>query len=106
MEKIIFIGPKALIQSLQIIGLEALFAESESQAEKALDQAVQTKEPCLIFINERLAVTLTQKIDEYNQKPHINIVAIPDNQPGIGSEAKRINRLLKSSIGAEMVFRR
>ena len=106
MEKILFIGPKIMIQSLQIIGLETIFAESEAQAEKALDKAIEKQESCLIFINERLAVALTDKIDLLNQRPEINIVAIPDNQPGIGSEAKRINRLLKSSIGAEMVSRK
>ncbi len=106
MYKIKFIAPKYLIGPLKILGIETFPADSEAEAANALEAATTKKEPALIFISERLAVDLQEKILELNKKADINIVAIPDNRGSIGLEANRIQALIKNSIGAEVIARR
>lgn len=106
MHKIKFIAPKHLISPLAILGIETLPAESEAQARQALEKASAKREPALIFISERLAVDLQPEIDKLNKKPDINIVMIPDNRGSIGLAASRIDRLVRNSIGAEVMIRK
>lgn len=106
MHKIKIIAPNYLIKPLSILGIDTYPAESEPEARLALEEATGRKEPALIFITERLAVDLQPEIDKINQKPDINVVLIPDNRGSIGLSAANINRLVRNSIGAEVVVRK
>jgi len=106
MYKIKIIAPKYLIGPLAILGIETYPADTEPEAQRALEKATEKKEPALIFISERLAVDLQEEIDRLNKKSDINIVAIPDNRSSIGLEAGRIHALIKNSIGAEVITRK
>ena len=103
MYKIKMIGPRYVISTLQALGIEVSPAESEKDADYCLDKVTEKKEPSLIFISERLAVDLHEKIEKLNQKPEINIVLIPDNRGSSGSGEEQINMLIKNAIGGEVL---
>jgi len=105
MHKIKFIAPKYLISPLALLGIETYPAESEGEAAKQLEAISSKREPALIFITERLAVDLKDEITKLNKKPDINVVLIPDNQGTNNMAADQINRLVKNSIGAEVIIR-
>ena len=106
MHKIKFIAPKYLIHPLEILGIDIYPAESEREARAALEEATTKKEPALIFITERLAVDLQTEIDNLNRKPDINVVLIPDNRGSTGLSTANIGKLVKNSIGAEVIIRK
>ena len=106
MHKIKIIAPKHLIAPLAILGIETFPAESESEASAALEKATSKKEPALIFIAERLAAEVQETIDKLNQRPDMNIVAIPDNRGSTGHAASQIHNLVRNSIGAEVIIRK
>lgn len=103
MPKIKIIAPKHLISALAILGIETHPAESEKEARKALEKTGSTKESALIFISEHLAAETQDSIDKLNQKPGMNVVAIPDNRGSIGHASSQIHNLVKNSIGAEVI---
>ena len=105
MQKIKIIGPKYIVTPLAILGLETFTADNEAEARIALDQATQKKEPALILMTERLAVDLETEIDKLNQDPEVNLVLIPDNSGATGLMSRKIDHLIKNSIGAEVIIR-
>jgi V/A-type H+-transporting ATPase subunit F len=106
MHKIKLIAPKYLIDPLAILGIETFAAESEAEAKKALGRATAKKEPALIFISERLAVDLQPEMEKLNRKADINVVMIPDNRGSTGLAASQIDKLVRNSIGAEVIIRK
>jgi vacuolar-type H+-ATPase subunit F/Vma7 len=106
MHKIKIIAPKYLISPLEILGIDTYPAESEPEARLALEEAGGKNEPVLIFIVERLAVDLQPEIDNLNRRPDTNVVLIPDNRGSIGLSTTNINKLVRNSIGAEVVVRK
>jgi V/A-type H+-transporting ATPase subunit F len=106
MYKLKIIAPKNLIAPLAILGIDDYPADSEAEARIALEKAAGKKEPALIFITERLAVDLQPEIDKLNQRPDINVVMIPDNRGSIGLAASQIHKLVRNSIGAEVIIRK
>jgi len=106
MHKIKIIGPKYLIAPLAMLGMDAYPAESEAEAHAALEGAAAKKEPALLFITERLAVDLKSEIEELNRRPDMNVVLIPDNQGSTGLAASQIDKLIRNSIGAEVIIRK
>ncbi|MFH1362242.1 MAG: V-type ATP synthase subunit F [bacterium] len=105
MHKIKFIAPKYLIAPLAILGIETYPAETEGEASNQLAAIAQKREPALIFITERLATYLKEEIGKLIKKPDINVVLIPDNRGSTNMAAEEISRLVKNSIGAEVVIR-
>ncbi len=106
MHKVKMIGPKYLIAPLAILGMDIHPAESEAEARSALESATGKKEPALIFMTERLAVDLQPEIEKLNRRPDINVVLIPDNQGSTGLAASQLDKLVRNSIGAEVIFRK
>ena len=105
MHKIKFIAPKYLISPLALLGIETYPSENETEAKAQLETIAEKKEPALIFITERLATYLKEEIDKLNRKADINVVLIPDNRGSSGVAADEINKLVKNSIGAEVIIR-
>jgi vacuolar-type H+-ATPase subunit F/Vma7 len=95
-----------LIASLALLGMDTYPAESEAEAHTALEDATAKKEPALLFITERLAVDLQTKIEKLNRRPDMNVVLIPDNQGSTGLATSQIDKLVKNSIGAEVIIRK
>ena len=106
MYKVKMIGPKYLIGPLAILGIETFPAESEAEASTALESASAKKEPALIFLTERLAADLRSQVEKLNRRPDINVVLIPDNQGSTGLAASQIDKLVRNSIGAEVIIRK
>lgn len=106
MYRVKFIAPKYLIAPLAILGIDTYPADSEAEARTALEKVTEKKEPALIFLSERLAVDLQPDIEKINQKPDINVVLIPDNRGSTGLAASQIHRLVRNSIGAEVIIRK
>ena len=106
MQKLKMIAPKYLIQALPLLGIEIYPADGESEARQALANAVKLNEPALIFITERIASYLEEEIKALRENPEINLVLIPDNRGRLGLAAENINRLIKISMGAEVIFRK
>ncbi|OGC25026.1 hypothetical protein A2291_01765 [candidate division WOR-1 bacterium RIFOXYB2_FULL_42_35] len=106
MHKIKIIGPKYLVAPLALLGLEIHAADSEAEAKTALDSIASKKEPALIFITERLAVDLQEEIDKLNEKAGLTVAMIPDNLGSSGLAAANIKKLVKNSIGADVIGRK
>ncbi|KPJ66426.1 hypothetical protein AMJ44_08415 [candidate division WOR-1 bacterium DG_54_3] len=106
MHKIKIIAPKYLIRPLEILGIDTYPAESEPEARLALQEVGGKNEPALIFIVERLAIDLQPEIDNLNRRPDTNVVLIPDNRGSIGLSTTSINKLVRNSIGAEVIVRK
>jgi len=100
------IAPKYLIQALPLLGIEIYPADAESETRKALAAAVKLNEPSLIFITESNATYLEEEIKALRENPEINLVLIPDNRGRLGLAAENINRLIRNSMGAEVIFRK
>jgi V/A-type H+-transporting ATPase subunit F len=106
MHKIKLIGPKYLIGPLAILGIETFPAESEAEACTALENASTKREPTLIFLTERLAADLRSEVEKLNRRTDMNVVLIPDNQGSTGLAASQIDKLVRNSIGAEVIIRK
>lgn len=106
MHKIKIIAPGYLAGPLALLGIEVFPAESEAEAAQALEQAAAARRPALIFITERLAVDLQEEIGRLNKKTDTNVVMIPDNRGSIGLASAQIDKLVRNSIGAEVVIRK
>ncbi len=98
------IAPKYMIGPLAILGIELFPADSEAEAQLALEHATGKREPALVFISERLAVDLQEQINQLNKKADVNIVMIPDNKGSTGLTASHIHNLVRNSIGAEVII--
>ncbi len=98
--KIAAIGDTVSVMPFRAFGVDTYSYKAEEMNDEILESIVQ-KGYRVIYITERLAQEVTEKIDEYDINPAVSITLIPDSKGSTGLSSRKLRDIIIRAIGAD-----
>ncbi|MGA1869494.1 MAG: V-type ATP synthase subunit F [bacterium] len=101
--KFLVIGDKDTVVGFGLVGVRGLVADSETEAMKALKQAIKEQEVGIILITERLAKRIQTTINKLliNRRENHIILQIPDTNGSL-SDRPSVEEFVLSALGVNV----
>jgi V/A-type H+-transporting ATPase subunit F len=96
------IGDRDSILCFKAVGVDVFPVDDPAEAVKIFDRLVR-EDYAVIFIAERLAVELDEKIQEVAYRPLPSVVLIPDSKGTLGYGSRHIREVVKKAVGADIL---
>ncbi|MCK4417575.1 MAG: V-type ATP synthase subunit F [Candidatus Latescibacteria bacterium] len=97
------IGDRDSVLPFKAIGMKVVPVVDAQEAAQAFDSLVNAKY-VVIFITERVAVEIGEKIEAVVLKTLPSVVLIPDNRGSLGLAIEKVRQTVSKAIGAD-IFR-
>ena len=102
-KKIGVIGDKDSIMLFNALGIEAAYADTRLEGEKAL-HAMAKEDFAVIYVTERIAEQISEAISYYKTEPFPAIIPIPDQTGSTGLGIRGIRKDVEKAIGTDILF--
>ncbi len=98
--KIAAIGDVISVMPFKAFGVDTYSYKAEEMNDEVLETIV-SKGYRVIYITEKLAAKVLEKIDEYDINPAVSITLIPDSKGSIGLSSRKLRDIIIRAIGAD-----
>ncbi len=97
------IGDRDSILPFRAVGMKVMPVADAQEAAQAFDSLVNAKY-VVIFVTERVAVEIGERIEAIALKTLPSVVLIPDNRGSLGLATEKVRQIVSKAIGAD-IFR-
>lgn len=102
MSKIAAVGPSNLFGGFQALGIEVFHADASEKATEILERISRSKDYSIIFLMEKLAVSMKDIIDRISRQISPTLVIVPGTGESLGHGVDRISALVRKAAGQDM----
>ncbi|RKY67662.1 MAG: V-type ATP synthase subunit F [Candidatus Latescibacterota bacterium] len=99
--KMAVIGDRDSVLPFKAVGMKVVPVADAQEAARAFDSLVNSKY-VIIFITERVAEGIQEKIERVALKTLPSVVLIPDNRGALGLATKKVRQTVSKAIGADI----
>lgn len=102
--KIAVIGGRESIMGFKALGLEVFPVEDPSEARQTFISLVRgSQKHAIIYITERLSISLKAEIDKIKDRPSPAVILIPDKEGSIGLGRAALKSAVERAVGADIL---
>jgi vacuolar-type H+-ATPase subunit F/Vma7 len=101
--KLAFVGERATVVAFEGLGISAFPVESPAEARDTLSSLIRKKEHAVIFITEDINEAVADIIAESAAEYFPSVVLVPSSAGSKKIGLRKLSRILKNALGADIL---